>query len=96
MIAGMVLLTGFDQYTAQGSALLAMIPAGAVGAFTHWQLGNVNRHVLPGLIPGILIGTFAGGSLAHYLAEATLKVIFAAILIWTGLRTIRMAAPSGD
>ena len=96
MIAGMVLLTGFDQYTAQGSALLAMIPAGAVGAFTHWRLGNVNRHVLPGLIPGILIGTFAGGSCAHYLPEATLKVIFAAILIWTGLRTIRMAAPSGD
>ena len=65
MVVAMVLLTGFSQYTAQGSSLLAMVPAGAVGAYTHWRLGNVVTRVLPGLILGIIIGTFGGGSVAH-------------------------------
>ena len=58
MVVAMVLLTGFSQYTAQGSSLLAMVPAGAVGAYTHWRLGNVVTKVLPGLICGIIIGTY--------------------------------------
>jgi len=91
MIAGMVLLAGFDQYTAQGSSLLAMVPAGFVGAVTHWRLGNVNRRILPMIIPGVMIGTFAGGWSAHLLAEPTLKAIFAAILIGTGIREIKTA-----
>ncbi len=96
MIAGMVLLAGFDQYTAQGSALLAMVPAGAVGAYTHWRLGNVERRLLPALIPGILVGTLVGGTLAHFFTEGTLKLIFASVLIWTGLQVIKNSAPSCD
>jgi len=90
MISGMVLLAGFDQHTAQGTSLLAMVPAGAMGAFTHWQLGNVEKDILWGLIPGIVIGTFTGGTVVHLLPELALRVIFAAVLIWTGLRFIRI------
>jgi hypothetical protein len=93
MVPSMVLLTGFTQYTAQGSSLLAMIPAGGVGAFTHWRLGNVNASILPGLIPGILLGTYLGGSLAHILSEGALRIIFAAVLIWTGIRYLRTPKP---
>ena len=96
MIAGMVLLAGFDQHTAQGSSLLAMVPAGAVGAFTHWQLGNVEKGLLPGLIPGIIVGAFAGGSFAHFLPETTLRVIFTVVLVWTGIRSIKTPPPSCD
>ena len=92
MVVAMVLLTGFSQYTAQGSSLLAMVPAGAVGAYTHWRLGNVVTRVLPGLICGIVIGTYCGGSLALHLSEAHLRLVFAAMLIWLGLRDIRGAA----
>ena len=92
MVAAMVLLLGYTQYTAQGSALLAMVPAGAVGAYTHWRLGNVVTRVLLGLILGIIIGTYCGGSLAHLLTEANLRLVFAAVLIWLGIRDIRGAA----
>jgi hypothetical protein len=92
MVAAMVVLLGYSQYTAQGSALLAMVPAGAVGAYTHWRLGNVVTRVLPGLIGGIIIGTYFGGSLAHLLTEAHLRLVFAAVLIWLGIRDIRGAA----
>lgn len=92
MVPAMVLLTGDTQYTAQGSSLLAMVPAGSVGAYTHWRLGNVVPRVLIGLIPGILIGTYCGGSAAHLLSEANLRLVFAVVLIWQGIRDIRGAA----
>ena len=63
-----------------------------MGAYTHWRLGNVVARILPGLIPGVFIGTFCGGSLAHLLSEANLRLIFAAVLIWLGIRDIRGAA----
>ncbi|KAF1084422.1 Sulfite exporter TauE/SafE [Sporotomaculum syntrophicum] len=86
MVPSMVLLTGFTQYAAQGSSLLAMVPVGIVGAYTHWRLENVNTGILPGLIPGILLGTYLGGSLAHFMPEGALRIIFATVLIWTGVK----------
>jgi uncharacterized protein len=89
MIAAMVLLVGYDQHTAQGSALLAMIPAGAVGAFTHWRLKNVDTILLKGLIPGIILGALIGAAIAQFLPEAILRIVFAAVLILMGTRLIR-------
>lgn len=94
MVPALVLLIGHTQHTAQGSSLLAMVPAGGVGAFTHWRLGNVVSGLLWGLIPGIMAGTFLGGTLANVLHEASLRFIFAAVLIWLGIRDIRRAAVS--
>jgi len=92
MVAAMVLLAGFSQYSAQGSSLLAMVPAALVGSYTHWRLGNVVFWVLPGLIAGIIVGTYLGGNLAHLLSEADLRLVFAAMLILMGLRDVRGAA----
>lgn len=89
MVPAMVLLAGFTQHTAQGSSLLAMVPAGGVGAFTHWRLGNVFVKLIPGLIPGILMGTFLGGSFAHMLPEGTLRLLFVVMLIWMGVQYLR-------
>ncbi len=94
MVPAMVLLAGFNQHLAQGSSLLAMVPAGAVGAYTHGRLGNVKTGLLPGLIPGILIGTWLGSTLALRLPESTLRVVFAAVLIWTGARYLRTRKPA--
>jgi uncharacterized protein len=94
MVAAMVLLAGFGQHIAQGSSMLAMIPAGASGAYTYWRLGNVETKLLSGLIPGILIGTFVGGSLALAIPDGSLRTIFAAVLTWMGVRNLRTPAPS--
>ncbi|GAB4483957.1 MAG: sulfite exporter TauE/SafE family protein [Thermodesulfovibrionales bacterium] len=92
MVPAMVLLAGFGQHTAQGSSLLAMIPAGSVGAVTHARLGNVQKALLPGLIGGVLAGTALGGTLAHLLPEGLLRVVFASVLVWTGARYLRTPA----
>ena len=91
MVPAMVLLAGFPQVLAQGSSLLAMVPAGAAGALAHWRLGNGVKGLLPGLIPGILVGTFVGSSLALRLPEVALRLVFAAVLVWTGSKYIRAA-----
>jgi uncharacterized membrane protein YfcA len=98
MVPAMVLLAGFPQILAQGSSLLAMVPAGAVGAYTHFRLGNVVKGLLPGLIPGILAGTFLGSTLALRLPEVALRLTFAAVLVWTGSKYVRSSppAPKGD
>lgn len=98
MVPAMVLLAGFPQVLAQGSSLLAMVPAGAVGAYTHFRLGNVVRGLLPGLIPGILVGTFAGSTFALRLPEVALRLTFAAVLVWTGSKYLRARPPvqTGD
>jgi uncharacterized membrane protein YfcA len=93
MVPVMVLIAGFSQHTAQGSSLLAMIPTGGVGAYTHWRLGNVRKNLLLGLIPGIFIGSYLGGTLAHVFSDAVLRNIFAAVLIWTGVRYIVTKRP---
>ena len=93
MVPAMVLLAGFTQYTAQGSSLLAMIPVGVVGAYTHWRLGNVSTSILNGLIPGILIGSYLGGSLAHLLPEVALRIIFAVVLVRTGIKYLLTSKP---
>jgi uncharacterized membrane protein YfcA len=91
MVPALVLLVGLSQYAAQGSSLAVMVPSATVGALTHWRLGNVVTGILPGLIAGILLGAFLGGSAAHLISEAHLRLIFAAVLIWLGLRDIRGA-----
>ncbi|MGC9196207.1 MAG: sulfite exporter TauE/SafE family protein [Syntrophobacteraceae bacterium] len=94
MVASMVLILGFSQYTAQGCSLLAMIPIGATGAFTYWRSGNVSANILPGLIAGIIVGSFSGGLFAHLLPEEVLRLVFSGALIFTGSRFLRAPRPS--
>jgi len=96
MVPAMVLLLGFGQHLAQGTSLLAIVPTGASGAYTHWKLGNIRTKLLVGLIPGILIGTYLGSSLAHVLADNILRFIFASMLIWIGLRYLMTNRPASS
>lgn len=95
MISAMVLLLGFAQHTAQGTSLLAMVPAGIAGAYTHWRLGNTESSLLRGLIPGIIVGTYAGSTFAHLLPDMHLRIVFGVVLIATGINTMRAARPPG-
>jgi hypothetical protein len=88
MVPPMVLLAGMTQQLAQGTALLAMIPVGIAGAWTHYKLGNVKMDVAPGLAVGAVAGSYFGGAAANMLPEIALRYIFAVVLIWLGSRYI--------
>jgi uncharacterized protein len=89
MIPAMVILVGMPQHLAQGTSLLAMVPVGIIGAFTHYRLGNVHMHLALGLAAGAMAGSFLGGSVAILLPDFYLKLIFAAIGIWMGAKYVR-------
>src|SRR5512139_2279673 len=93
-IPAMVLLAGFSQHVAQGTSLLVMIPAGAAAAWTYWRRGNVEEGLLKGMIPGILLGTGTGALTAGYLPDANLRLIFAAMLFWIGVRYLWTPPPN--
>jgi uncharacterized membrane protein YfcA len=89
MVPMMVLFVGISQVTAQGISLFSMIPASALGAWTHWKMGNTRTEMIPGLIAGVLIGAYGGGSFAHRLPEEALRVIFSLLLVYTAFRYLR-------
>ena len=93
MIPIMVIVAGLTQHVAQGTSLLVMVPAGGIGAFSHWKMGNVEKGILWGLIPGIILGTYLGGNIANIIPNDTLRLIFAAMLIFVGVRYFRTSSP---
>lgn len=93
MVPAMILFGGLTQHIAQGTSLLVMIPVGSMGAVIHWRSGNVAKKYLSGLLPGILLGTFLGGSFANMLPEAPLRLIFVLLTIIIGVRYIQAPAP---
>jgi hypothetical protein len=93
-VLAMVFIVGTNQYIAQGCSLLALVPAGAVGAYTHWRHGNIVLSILPGLIGGIILGAFTGGMFANILPENILRILFGAVLVGLGIEMIRRSQPS--
>ena len=93
MIPVMVILAGFTQHVAQGTSLLVMVPAGSIGAYTHWRMDNVESKMLWGLIPGIIVSTYIGGNIADIISNETLRLIFASILIFLGIRYLATSVP---
>ncbi|RDI96459.1 sulfite exporter TauE/SafE family protein [Meiothermus sp. QL-1] len=82
----LVLGLGLEQHTAQGTSLLAMVPPAVVGSYTHFRHGYLAQAHLPGLVLGILLGAFLGGTVANQLPEFWLRLVFAGVLVWTAGR----------
>lgn len=93
MVPAMVLVAGFSQHAAQGTALLVMVPMGAVGAFAHWRLNNVAGSLLYGLVPGIVLGTFVGGNIAQIIPDDPLRWMFVLVAVYMGWRYIKAVSP---
>jgi uncharacterized membrane protein YfcA len=89
MVPMMVLFVGIEQVAAQGISLFSMIPASALGAWTHWKIGNVRPQIIPGLVVGVLIGAYSGGNFAHCLPENILRAVFALLLIYSAIRYLQ-------
>jgi uncharacterized protein len=86
MVPLMVLLAGINQHLAQGTSLLVMVPAGIIGASTHYRLGNVRTNIVWGMVVGAMGGGYLGATAANLLPGSILTLIFCGFGIWMGLR----------
>jgi hypothetical protein len=77
---------GLTQLHAEASSLLAVIPTVLVGAWRQQRYGNVRWR--PAVIIGVAsIGAAVGGAqVAESLPEATLRKLFATLLIFTAVQ----------
>ncbi|WP_417428360.1 sulfite exporter TauE/SafE family protein [Halpernia sp.] len=89
IIPALVLLLGFSQQTAQGTTLLMMVPPiGALAAWQYYKEGTVDFKVAGILAVGFLVGGYFGGKFANQIPQATLKKIFAILLLAISLKML--------
>jgi uncharacterized membrane protein YfcA len=81
MVPAMVLIAGFDQHVAQGTSLLVIIPAAALGSFTHHRRGRMALREAAVLGVGGVIGAIVGSTTALALDEDVLRRLFAVLIL---------------
>ncbi|QLH41312.1 MAG: sulfite exporter TauE/SafE family protein [Coxiellaceae bacterium] len=80
---------------AAGTSLAAMILSGAVAAYSHKRHGIELWPIYRLLAPGMILGTIAGAMLASLMDTRWLAVIFALLLLVTGLQMLTQTKPEG-
>jgi uncharacterized membrane protein YfcA len=87
IVPGLVLLLGYGQKTATGTSLLALLlPVGALAVAQYARAGHVN--VRAGLLvaAGVFVGALFGARFALGQSEATLRRLFAVLLVALAVR----------
>ena len=87
-IPSLVLLWGFEQKSAQGTALAVMVPMTFLGALRYWKNPQVDMSltIILLIVLGALVGVLAGTELASRLPNQVLRKIFAIFLVVAAVR----------
>jgi uncharacterized membrane protein YfcA len=75
-------------HLAVGSSLAAILGTGAASALAHHRRGGVRWNLVARLAPGIVAGAWAGAALAAWLPGPWLARLFAAFLVYVGVRML--------
>src|SRR2546429_6364082 len=82
IVPGLVLLTGLDQLTANGTSLAALLlPVGILGALEYYRRGQVNITYAAILAVRLLVVPLLGAKLAGALPAVTLRRAFGSVLL---------------
>ena len=90
-VPALALVLGLQQVEAEATSLLAVIGVGAVGAWRQYGYGNVRPR--DGALMGVLslLGVLGGVAVANVLPEHTLKLAFAAFMLYMAATLFRRA-----
>ena len=95
MVPAMVLIMGLDQHVAQGTSLLVIIPAAALGSFTHQRHGRLALRDAAAMAVGGVLGAVLGSVTALSLDDQLLRRLFAILILAVAVRLLmtRRASP---
>ncbi len=79
---------GFSQSKAQANAVAVILPISLISATMYVLRGNVSITDSLIYIPGGIIGTLIGTFILCRIPQKILKKIFAAFMIWAGIRLL--------
>ena len=89
VIPALILIFGFSQHSAQGTALAFMLPpVTLLATINYWKNGYVDWKVALILSAMFFIGAYFGSMLSINLPERILKKIFGIFLVLIALRMI--------
>lgn len=87
IIPALVMVLGYSQQMAQGTALLMMVlPAGALAAFQYYQKGFVDVKAALILAAFFFIGGYFGAKFATQIPQDILKKAFAVLLVGIAIK----------
>lgn len=101
VVPALVLLFGYPQKSAQGTALALMVPMALLGAFRYWRNPDIGMSmsvvglIVLGALPGVLIGTHFVG----LISGNTLRKVFAVFLAIVAVKMFTASpkrAPQAD
>jgi uncharacterized membrane protein YfcA len=89
MIPALAFFLGLSQQSAQGTSLAVMLPpVGIIAAYNYYKAGHVNIKFAIILAITFLVGSYFGSKFALNLPQATLKKIFAVLLLLVAARML--------
>lgn len=89
MIPALIFIAGFDQITAQGTTLLAMIPPiGLFAAFEYYKAGRADIKTAAVIAAGFIIGAWLGSRIALNINPQILKKVFGFLLLYISFKMI--------
>jgi len=95
IVPSLVFLMGFEQATASGTSLVAMLlPVGALGVWQYYSAGRIGPdHLRFGawIALGMFVGAYFGGRLASQLPVQWLQRLFSVLLIFAAVRLFRQS-----
>ena len=90
----LVFFLAFSQKMAQGTSLAVLtLPVVVLGMLQYYKQGNVDFKAVGFIAMGFIIGGFFGGKIANNLPDATIKKIFAILLILVAIKMLFLDKP---
>lgn len=87
IIPALVMLLGYSQQMAQGTALIMMVlPVGALAAFQYYQKGFVDVKASLIMAAFFFVGGYFGAKFATQISQDLLKKIFAGVLVMIAVK----------
>ncbi len=80
-IPAMVYLLDVPQHTAQGTALLVILPTALSGALHYYTAGYLNLEYLVWIASGSMLGVLLGSNVAHELSPKVLRKLFGMLML---------------
>jgi uncharacterized protein len=89
LVPVLIMVLGFTQHQAQGTALAVMVmPIGLLAAWRYWLAGHIKIPVVACICMGFLIGGLVGAHFAQNVSDPLLKRLFGILLLCISLRMI--------
>jgi uncharacterized membrane protein YfcA len=88
LVPALVLMLGFDQHVAQGTSLVVIVPAALAGSTVNYRRGRFRLLDAVLLVAGGLAGAAIGSSMALGLQDASLRRLFAVLLVAFGVQQL--------